>query len=141
MLRTSKENDMVVWQRTTRSFDPWLQMQRLERDLGGFLRAAPLPQWPPIQAKADEKAVHLRALVPGYALEDLELTLRGEELTLRGTSKSESAHDVREFTRTLRLPFPVEAEAVKAVAKNGVLEVELPRAAAEAPRRIPVRSE
>lgn len=128
---------MVVWARTTRSWDPWLEMNALLDGLAGRAEG----RWPQIRVRSDEESVHLRALVPGFAIEDLELSVRGDELHLRGKRKQEAAHEVAEFERSLKLPFPVEAEKVKAVAKDGVLDVELPRAAAEAPRRIPVRSE
>jgi HSP20 family protein len=121
------------------SWNPWLEMQRLERDLGELRGAG--TQFPTLRANSDEKAVHLRALVPGFAIEDLEVEVRGDELRLRGKGQLESAHGVREFERVLKLPFAIEAEKVKAVAKDGILEIELPRAAADAPRRITVRSE
>ena len=126
---------MVVWSRTMRNWDPWLEMRRLERDWN-----ARTPQWPQVTAQTDEKGVHLRALVPGFSLEELELTLRGDELTLRGKRKSEAAHELGEFERSWKLPFPIEAEKVKATAKDGVLDVELPRAAADSPRRISVQA-
>ncbi|SRR5258706_4386599 len=126
---------MVVWSRSMRSWDPWLELRRLERDW-----SANTPQWPQVQAQTNEDGVHLRALVPGFAIEELELTVRGDELTLRGKRKSEAAHELAEFERSWKLPFPVEAEKVKAIAKDGVLDVELPRAAADSPRRIPVQA-
>lgn len=130
---------MVGWPRTMVSWDPWLELRRLERELGwGPGGSACFPE---IRAHSDEQRMNLRALVPGFAIEDLEVEVRGDELTLRGKSKVEAAHGVREFERALKLPFPVEAEKVKAVAKDGILEIELPRAAADAPRRITVRSE
>ncbi len=135
---------MVVWPRTLTSWDPWREMRRLEREMNslfGGLSAPAAPQWPVINVWGDEQGLRLQALVPGFALEDLELTVSGTLLSLRGKRTAEAAHEVREFERSLTLPFPVEAEKVKAVAKDGVLDVELPRAAAEAPRRIAVRSE
>jgi len=124
---------MVVWSRTMRSWDPWLEMRRLERDWNAS-------QWPQVQAQTDEKMVKLRALVPGFAIEDLELTVRGDELTLRGKRKSEAAHELGEFERSWKLPFPIETGKVKATAKDGVLDVELPRAAADSPQRITVQA-
>jgi HSP20 family protein len=124
---------MVVWSRTMRGWDPWLEMRRLEREWNA-------PQWPQVTAKTSETGVQLRALVPGFAIEDLELTVRGDELTLRGKRKSEAAHEQSEFERSWKLPFPIEAEKVKAIAKDGVLDVELPRAAADSPRRIQVQA-
>jgi len=132
---------MVVWSRTMSSWDPWLEMRRMERDWNALFGGTATQPWPQIQAQTNEDGVRLCALVPGFAIEDLELSVRGDELTLRGTRKSEAAHEVREFERSLKLPFPIEAEKVKAIAKDGVLDVELPRAAAAAPRRIPVKAE
>ena len=123
---------MVFWPSTLTRWDPWLELRMLERDL---------QPWPAIRAKVEEDGVKLRALVPGYATEDLEVTVRGDVLHLRGKRKAEAAHEVHEFERSLQLPYAVEADKVKAVAKDGVLDVELPRAAADAPRRITVRSE
>jgi HSP20 family protein len=119
------------------SWDPWLEMRRLERELGAFQGVA--SGFPQIRATSDEKSVQLRAVVPGFALEDLELSLRGDELSLRGKRKSEEGQEL-EFERTVLLPFAVEAGAIKAVAKNGVLHVELPRAAADAPRKIEIQA-
>jgi len=118
-----------------RSWDPWLELRRMERDWNAHTQS-----WPQVQAQTKEDGVHLRALVPGYAIEDLELTVRGDELTLRGKGKAEAAHALGEFERSWKLPFPIEAEKVKATAKDGVLDVELPRAAADSPRRIAVQA-
>lgn len=135
---------MVVWPRTLTSWDPWREMQRLEREMNSLFAGLATPaarEWPPIQVHGNEQGLHLAALVPGFTMEDLELTVSGTLLSLRGKRKAEAAHEVREFDRSITLPFPIEAEKVKAVVKDGVLDVELPRAAAEAPRRIPVQSE
>ena len=42
--------------------------------------------------------------------------------------------------RTLELPFRVEADDVKATLAAGVLDIELPRAKDERPRRIAIAS-
>lgn len=44
-----------------------------------------------------------------------------------------------EFERTFRLPFPVETDRTRASFADGRLEVDLPRAASDQPRRIDVR--
>ncbi|MBX9691369.1 MAG: Hsp20 family protein, partial [Cyanobacteria bacterium] len=46
-----------------------------------------------------------------------------------------------EFTRSLQLPFGVDGDKVEAKFSNGVLQITLPRAEAEKPRRISVVSE
>ncbi|MGH7145869.1 MAG: Hsp20/alpha crystallin family protein, partial [Planctomycetota bacterium] len=44
------------------------------------------------------------------------------------------------FERTVALPFPVQADAVRARLKHGLLWIELPRAENDKPRRIPVET-
>jgi HSP20 family protein len=45
-----------------------------------------------------------------------------------------------EFVRTLELPFQVDPAKVKAESAKGILRLELPRAEADKPKRIAVRS-
>jgi HSP20 family protein len=115
-------------------------MRRLERDWNMHFGGSSTPRWPQIEAQTKEDGVHLRAIVPGFAIEDLELSVRGDELTLRGKRNAGAGVEPCEFERSWKLPFPVEAEKVKAIAKDGVLDVELPRAAADSPRRITVQA-
>jgi len=129
---------MVGWPRTMVGWDPWLELRRLERDLSAVRGVS--AQFPQLRATSDEKGVRVRALVPGFAIEDLDVSVRADELTLRGKSKAQAGQEVQEFERSFQLPFPIDAEKVKASAKDGVLEIELPRAAADSPRRITVQA-
>ena len=79
--------------------------------------------------------MRLRGLVPGFAIENLEVSISGDILTVSGKREA-----LGEFERSFQLPFPVDADKVKATAKDGVLEIELPRAAADAARRIQVQA-
>jgi HSP20 family protein len=45
-----------------------------------------------------------------------------------------------EFTRTFQLPFNVEADAVEAAFEKGVLNIVLPRAEADKPKKITVQA-
>ncbi|WP_137291661.1 Hsp20/alpha crystallin family protein [Natronorubrum halophilum] len=87
--------------------------------------------------------------VPGYETDDLELELRGDTLEISGereseheraleeedadeTPRSEATYIRREremqsFSRQIRLPDPVEADAVTAAVNNGILTVHLPK--------------
>jgi HSP20 family protein len=44
------------------------------------------------------------------------------------------------FTRTFQLPFHVEANNVEAVFEKGILQISLPRAEADKPRKISVKA-
>jgi len=90
----------------------------------------------------------LEAELPGLALEDLEITVKDEELTLSGQRKlhdeTDGRYHLRErvegrFRRTLRLPAQLDADNVEATLSNGVLRVRLPKAPELAPRKVEVK--
>jgi HSP20 family protein len=91
----------------------------------------------------------LTAELPGMKLEDLELSVEGQRLTLGGERRIEYPESERtsfhrrerrpgRFRRTIDLPKEVDAEKVRAGYRDGVLRVLLPRAASQASRRIEV---
>jgi len=107
------------------------------------------PRGPAINLAASEEAAHVTVLVPGLAPEHLELTLEGDLLTLAGELSGETDEQAipqkRErftgrFSRTIRLPFPCDRERIEATLERGLLEVRLPRAAEDRPRRIEITS-
>jgi len=89
----------------------------------------------------------IEAEVPGLKNEDLEITVVGNEVTLRG-QRGEAAREgvayhrqergVGAFNRVLRLPVEVNADQVEASLKDGVLLVKLPRAESAKPKKIKV---
>jgi HSP20 family protein len=130
---------------------PWQAMARFEADLDELFgeRAWTRAGFPRVNVWTNEEGARVVAELPGVAASDLELTVEGDTLTLKGARaedapKDGAVHRLRErrtgsFARTIQLPFHIEAGAVKAVHKNGLLDIELPRAAAERPRKIAVR--
>lgn len=104
---------------------------------------------PLINVWSDGDALHLDAELPGLSIEDIELTVQDDELTLSGQHVAAPVdegvtmlHEERRiaaFERRLKLPFEVDADAVTAELKHGVLHVTLPRSEAVKPRRIPVQ--
>ena len=90
----------------------------------------------------------VRAEVPGFAPNEIEVRLTGDVLSMRAEHTEpanaeakepvERRHDVWE--RTLTLPPGVVPERIEARCTNGVLEVHVPRAPELAPRRIEVRT-
>jgi HSP20 family protein len=132
-------------------WSPWRELERVQAEMDRLTQqGARVAEVPPIDVWAEEDGVLLRALVPGAALEDLEVSVVGDTLTLRGTLPAQALKDQDswhrheraggKFARTLQLPFGVDADAVKATCKDGVLEVVLPRSPSEKPRRITVNA-
>lgn len=127
--------------------DPLTQFERLERELD---RVFSVGREPALDVWTNENDVRVAVRVPGYAPEEVEVSLDGDVLTVQGARPAralaeEDRWHLRErssegFTRTLRLPFRVEADEVAARYENGVLWVELPRAHAERPRKITIKN-
>ena len=90
----------------------------------------------------------IRASLPGVLPADLQLSVQGETLTIRGERKPEQPAAVARWLlrerrpgaveRTVTLPGRVDADAARANFEHGVLTLNLPKAAEAQPRRIRV---
>ena len=103
--------------------------------------------FPAVNVWDEGEQVFAEAELPGLKTEDVEISVTGDELTLRGR-RPEAAPDgasfhrrergAGEFSRTLRLPYDVDAEGVEAILRDGVLSIKMPKAASARPRKIKV---
>ena len=90
----------------------------------------------------------LRADLPGVSLEDVDITLEGNLLTISGERKGATQEGVSyylnelpygAFRRSVAVPEGVDADSIKASFEHGVLEVVLPGATTQLePKRIPI---
>lgn len=102
----------------------------------------------PIEAYATDQEIVVRAAVPGLKPEDVEITIEGDSLTIRGefprplenVNYSFYERPWGRFSRTLQLTVPVQAERAEASFENGLLTLTLPKAEAVRPKVIPVRA-
>jgi HSP20 family protein len=88
----------------------------------------------PWRVDQTDDAVIVGIDLPGVRAEDLDLTLDGEALTVKGSRALDRPEGFRvqmtergpfEFTRTVTLPAPVDAEQIAATLTDGVLTVTL----------------
>lgn len=97
-----------------------------------------------------ENEIRITVELPGVTEQDIDVSLADDVLTIRGEKKFERKDDKEDyhfversygtFQRSLRLPGPVDPEAVKADFENGVLTVALPKSAGQdRARRIEVQ--
>ena len=109
-------------------------------------RAQP-PAWQlPVDAYATEDAIVLVADVPGLKPEELDVTLEGDTLTIRGEVKPRPENQnylLRErltgrFERVLTINTPIEANKVEATFEGGIVQIVLPKAEAVKPKQIKV---
>lgn len=99
-----------------------------------------IPAW---ETEETENALILRVPLPGFAVEEVNLSVLNERLTVRAehrveAKEGETPREHRRVERTLLLPEGIDAEHIEATYRNGLLEVRLPRVPAATPRAIPV---
>jgi HSP20 family protein len=111
--------------------------------------STPTSSWvPALDIYEDKDHVIVKAEMPGMEEKDIDINLERNTLTIRGEKKFES--EVKEedyfhversfgkFQRSLELPSGVDSSAVKAIYKNGVLEIRLPIMEEVKPKQIKV---
>lgn len=131
----------------------------VDRLLGCVLDGIPNVEIAPARARThpaitmweDEESFHAELDIPGIKLEDVEVTVVGEELTIAGERKDACDADRLEtgatprragcgsFRRVIGLPSEVDAGSVSATLNLGVLRITLPKAEAAKPRKIEVK--
>jgi HSP20 family protein len=107
---------------------------------------------PRVDETEDEKAFHVKIELPGMDESDVDITLSGGMLTIRGEKKREDEEKGKDYYRSERtfgsfrrsLPIPVDVDeaAIQAEFKKGVLYVELPKTkeAQDKIKHIPVKA-
>jgi HSP20 family protein len=103
---------------------------------------------PPVDIYETDEALILKAELPGFTKDDINIELKDSTLLIKGERKHEA--DVKEgnyhrmeraygaFQRSFMLPTTVDREQVKASYKDGILELRLPKVQAAQPKRIAV---
>jgi HSP20 family protein len=100
---------------------------------------------PSVESHAKDGKVELRMDLPGVDPNDVEISLDGTQLVIRGERKSESEEtngyrEVRygKFERRFTVPKGIDAEKAEARYENGVLVLTLPLSEAAKAKRITV---
>lgn len=105
---------------------------------------------PAFELKETPTSLIVKADMPGIQEKDIELNVAGNRLTISGKREEEKiqndevCHLVERtygaFNRTLTLPEDVDANKVKAVLKEGVLTVTVPKSPEIQPKKIEVKT-
>ena len=106
------------------------------------------PWTPDVDIYETENELVLKADLPDVKLEDIDVRVENQVLTLKGERRfereetSKGYHRIERsyglFTRSFSIPPTVEADKVSADYKNGVLTVALPKKEAAKPRQVKV---
>jgi len=123
-----------------RLFQPWWRLAEAPwRGSSNF---------PPVRISSTDDTLVLTAEIPGIQLSDLDLSITGDTLTIKGERRPDetvpqSSYHRRErlmghFARSVTLPERVDAEKVSASYTDGVLCVTMPKAPEARTRKIDV---
>ena len=118
---------------------------------GSAVRSAEASYAPRLDFTETDTELRVAAELPGLEEKDIQVSLEDGVLTIRGERSTEvTEEDPKEvrhvetfrgkYSRSLRLPSEVDADGVKAVYRNGILTVTLPKTPQPKPRVIQVTS-
>jgi HSP20 family protein len=111
-----------------------------------------LGDWTPaLDVSEGKDAITVKAEVPGVDPKDINISLEGDTLTIKGEKeqkkeeKDERRHRIERsygaFMRSVGMPAPVDASKVTATFKNGLVTITLPKAPGAKGTAIPLKTE
>ena len=114
------------------------------------LRLRDKTNWMPlVDVSETPKDILVKAEIPGMEKEDIDVSLEGKTLTIRGEKKTEeeekdeNVHRLERrygsFLRTIELPADVDAAKVSATYNRGVLKLKLPKVKSQTAKKIEVK--
>ena len=137
---------------------PFRELSTLRREMEDLWESFPgarefLPmkgEWlPAVDISETEDSLIVKAEVPGMEPKDIEISLSGDMLIIKGEKKQKSEekkenfHRIEtrygSFSRTVRIPVSVDSEKIEASYDNGVLKITLPKKEEEKARQIEIK--
>lgn len=105
---------------------------------------------PPIDVHETADELVVTAALPGMKADDVEITMTGQTLTLRGEFKADEEVKREQvlyrerrfgaFSRTVQLPVRVQGESADATFDDGILTLRIPKAEEVKPRQIRINA-
>lgn len=142
--------------RSFRTPSIWREMDQLQREMNRLFNQYTVPgrrvapSYPAVNVWFNEEGLLVSAEMPGVQAEDLDINVQRDNLTISGAlggdELPEGARYHRkerssgQFSRTIQMPFAVDPEKVEARFENGVLMIHMPRAEADKPKKITIKS-
>lgn len=103
-----------------------------------------------IDVYQNDDSVIIKSTIAGVRPEDLDVTINGDMLTIRGSRKKDEIISEEnyfyqecywgEFARSVIMPMEVQAEKIEAELKDGILTVTLPKAQKDKTKKIMVKA-
>lgn len=132
-----------------RQWDPFDMLERMLTQWDPYFVGSPwpvMPSLPQMAMQQGDQEILLQVQVPGISPEDLNVTVDGNLLTIRGVLRSAPSGNqsgstdgsVASFERSFTLPSNVDPNGVKARYHQGILEIRVPRSENGQGRQIPI---
>lgn len=136
--------------------NPWADFERMRRELDALFQGTGVESggrvggtvFPALNISEDSGHIYVRAEIPGVPATEVEISIEGDTLTIRGERKTCTANEKHSyhrrelqcgrFSRAVTLPVKVQVDKVEAKATNGIVTITLPKAEAVVPRQIKV---
>ena len=134
----------------------WQEMDQLQREMNRLFdsssrgRVVSAPSYPAINIWTNDEGMLISAEMPAVHPNDINIDVNADALSISGDRKpdevaKEAIFHRRErsygsFSRTIQLPFMVDTNKVEANFRDGVLMISLPRAEADKPKKITIKS-
>jgi len=137
------------------------ELEQLRRSMDRLFEQSLAPRWsagqtssewcftPPVETGWTDESLNLRFILPGVTDKDLNLSIQGNQLEIRGERKPPEnfgredavwhAIPYGKFERTVDLPNGLNLDALEAHLHDGVLDVRIPLAAEVKPRKIQIQ--
>ena len=135
---------LSIQDRMNRLFEQTLSRSRVEEGIAAST-------WSPaVDIYETPDTIVMKAELPGLSREDIEIHVRDNTLTLKGERRF--AKDVQQenylriervygaFQRNFTLPATIQQDKIRAVFRDGVLELTLPKAEAAKPKKIAIEA-
>jgi HSP20 family protein len=145
---------------TMQRWEPMREMMTLRNAMDRLFEESivrPSLYWPDIDAGSLSidmyqmaNDVVLKASLPGFKPEEVDISISGDDLTIKGDNNEEEEakeedyffkeRRYRSFSRTVTLPMEVKSEKAEATFDNGVLTLTMPKAEVVKPKQIKVKA-
>lgn len=123
------------------------ELERAFDDLELPALRAVVAEYPALNTWEDGDNAYFEAELPGVGMDRIDVSVTGNELSIRGERKIDEPPDVQwhrrerssgTFARTVALPWEINPDGVEARLQDGVLTVKLPKSESAKPRKVKV---
>lgn len=151
---------IIPWRPKEMWWDPFRDLEAIRNEMNRVF-GSPLVRWadrdagllegawsPAVDVFDSKDNIMVRADIPGMNKDEIDVSVHGDTLVMKGEKKQEKETRDKDFVRierfhgsfnrAIRLPSDVDATKVNATYKNGVLELVLPKKEESKPKQIKI---